>query len=134
MEERLARWRLFSAEFDAHVGNAKGRLPDRPPDRSGSQVHRGNLPLLKDSLAKLGRDAIYWHYPHYSPQGGTPSGAIREGDMKLIEFFEDDHVELYNLKDDLSETTDLATENPELAERLHEKLKAWRTEVDAKLP
>lgn len=92
------------------------------------------LPLLKDSSAKLGRDAIYWHYPHYSPQGGTPSGAIREGDMKLIEFFEDDHVELYNLKDDLSETTDLATEDPELAERLHEKLKAWRIEVDAKLP
>ncbi len=90
--------------------------------------------LLKNPSESLGRDAIYWHYPHYSPQGGTPSGAIREGDMKLIEFFEDGRLELYNLKDDLSEATDLSADNPELSKKLHEKLQAWRDEVDAKMP
>ena len=107
----------------------------------------GGLPLTTQAIettdkpslppfffSSLGRNAIYWHYPHYSPQGGTPSGAIREGHMKLIEFFEDGRLELYNLKDDLSETNDLAADNPELVERLHGKLKAWREEVDAKMP
>jgi hypothetical protein len=54
-------------------------------------------PLLNDPSAKLPREALYWHYPHNSPQGGTPSGAIRMGDWKLIEFFGDDRRELYRL-------------------------------------
>jgi arylsulfatase A-like enzyme len=89
---------------------------------------------LKDPAAKLDRDALYWHFPHYSPQGGTPSGAIRVGNWKLIEFFEDDKLELYDLGEDVGETTDLAGRMPEKVKELHERLLAWREQVDAKLP
>ena len=64
--------------------------------------------------------------PHYSNQGGTPGGAIRQGDFKLIEFYEDGHVELYNLKDDLGEQTDLAAELPDKANELRNQLQDWR--------
>lgn len=91
------------------------------------------IPLLKQS-GGLRRDAIYWHYPHYHPGGATPYSAVREGDWKLIEFFEDNRVELYNLRDDLSEKNDLAAKLPERNGALREKLHAWRKEVGAQLP
>jgi arylsulfatase A len=89
--------------------------------------------LLKGGT-RLKRDAIYWHYPHYHPGGATPYSAVREGDWKLIHFFEDDHVELYNLKDDLGEKTDLAKANPNKVADLRAKLVAWRADVGAQLP
>jgi arylsulfatase A-like enzyme len=92
------------------------------------------LPLLKDPSAELERETLFWHYPHYSPQGGTPASAIRDGDWKLIEFFEDGHLELYNLHQDLGEQHDLLAEHSEKAGQLHAKLKAWRAAVDAKMP
>jgi arylsulfatase A-like enzyme len=92
------------------------------------------LPLLKDPASKLDRDALYWHFPHYAPPGGTPSGAIRVGDFKLIEFFEDGKLELYDLGEDVGETNDLAGRMPEKVKELHERLIAWRKQVDAKLP
>jgi len=88
-------------------------------------------PLLNRS-GTLDREAVYWHYPHY--HNTTPAGAIRAGDFKLIEYFEDNHVELYNLKDDLSETKDLAAAMPEKAEELRKKLAAWRQKVGAQMP
>ncbi len=91
------------------------------------------VPLLRQS-GKLSRSAIYWHYPHYHPGGATPYGAIRQGDWKLIEFYEDDHVELYNLEDDLGEKTNLATKLPDQAKQLREKLHAWREDVGAQMP
>ena len=91
------------------------------------------VPLLRQS-GGLKRDAIYWHYPHYHPGGATPYSAVREGDFKLIEFFEDEHVELYNLREDLSEQTDLAAKLPEKTKALREKLHAWRQTVGAQLP
>ncbi|UCG55757.1 MAG: sulfatase [Phycisphaerales bacterium] len=78
------------------------------------------------------RDAIFWHYPHY--HHSTPAGAIREGDWKLIEFFEDGSLELYNLRDDISEKNNLAGRMPEKASRLQRRLAAWRKSVDAKMP
>jgi len=90
-------------------------------------------PLLKGA-GSLPRKAIYWHYPHYSPQGGTPSGAVREGDFKLIEFFEDSRLELYNLRSDIGEKHDLAAERPDLAARLRKMLHDWRRAVDARMP
>ena len=84
--------------------------------------------------ARLQRDAIYWHYPHYHPGSATPYSAVREGDWKLIHFFEDDHVELYNLKNDVGEQTDLAPSDPKKAASLKAKLTAWRTAVGAQLP
>ena len=90
------------------------------------------LPLLKGE--EMERGAIYWHYPHYGNQGGTPGGIVREGDWKLIEFYEDSHVELYNLVEDIAEQNDLAGTEPARAEALQAKLAAWREEVGAIMP
>lgn len=91
------------------------------------------LPLLKQT-GGLSRDSIYWHYPHYHPGGATPYGAVRKGDYRLVEFYEDNHVELYNLKDDISERNDLSQSQPKLAEELRAQLHAWRKEVGAQMP
>lgn len=80
----------------------------------------------------LKRDALYWHYPHYSNQGGIPSGAVRMGDWKLIERYEDGRVHLYNLKDDIGERTDLAATNKKRARQMRDKLHAFYRDVDAK--
>ena len=91
------------------------------------------LPLLKGSDG-LDRDALFWHYPHYSNQGDTPAAAIRSGDFKLIEFFEDSHLELYNLRDDIAETENLIDREPETAKELHTKLRTWYDDMNAKFP
>ena len=91
------------------------------------------VPLLTQT-GPLRRAAIYWHYPHYHPGGATPYGAIREGDWKLIEVFEDQHVELYNLKDDPGERADLASRLPKKAAQLRAQLVAWRKKVGAQMP
>jgi len=105
-------------------------LPLRPTQHAdGTSL----VPLLKGART-LDRQAIYWHYPHYSPQGGTPSGAVRAGDLKLIEFFEDNHVELYNLRADLGEKHDLADDMPGKAAELRKMLHDWRQAVDARMP
>jgi arylsulfatase A-like enzyme len=91
------------------------------------------LPLLKGTTS-LERDAIFWHYPHYGNQGGTPGSSIRCSDYKLIHFFEDDHIELYNLRTDPGETQDLATAQPALAQELAEMLASWRHTVSAIIP
>lgn len=80
----------------------------------------------------IDRDALYWHYPHYSNQGGFPSGAIRIGDWKLIERYEDGRVHLYNLKDDIGELNDLAKKHPDRVNSMKAKLHTWYQEVDAK--
>ena len=91
------------------------------------------VPLLKQT-GGLKRNAIYWHYPHYHPGGATPYGAVREGDFKLIEFYEDGHVELYNLKDDVGEQNDLSAKLPEKTAQLKQRLSAWRQNVGAQMP
>jgi arylsulfatase A-like enzyme len=91
------------------------------------------VPLLRQTGSAAER-AIYWHYPHYGNQGGSPGSAIRVGDWKLIEFFEDHRLELYNLKNDLGEQHDLAAQQGKKAAELHEKLKAWRVAVGARMP
>jgi arylsulfatase A len=91
------------------------------------------VPLLKQA-GSLKRAAIYWHYPHYHPGGATPYGAVRSRDFKLIEFYEDDRVELYNLKDDIGEKSDLANQMPAKANELRSMLVAWRKAVQAQMP
>jgi arylsulfatase A-like enzyme len=91
------------------------------------------VPLLKGKKEKI-HDATYFHYPHKSNQKGSPSSAIREGDYKLIVFLNDNRLELYNLKDDIGETNNLADELPELRDRLYSKLELWWDEVDARFP
>ncbi len=81
----------------------------------------------------LGRKDLFWHYPHYEG-GWEPSSAIRSGDWKLIDFYEEARVELYNLKNDVGEYHDLAETYPDLTHSLRQKLHAWREEVNANNP
>ena len=83
---------------------------------------------------ELPREAIFWHYPHYGNQGGTPGSSLRAGDFKLIEFFEDGRLELYNLRLDIGEDHNLLAEQPQIAARLHRLLVDWRESVAAKIP
>ena len=92
------------------------------------------VPLLRQT-GSLVRPALFWHYPHYwSGNLVRPAGMVRAGDWKLIEFYEDMRVELYNLKDDLGEARDLAKDKPEKADELRRLLHAWRKDVDAQMP
>ena len=91
------------------------------------------VPLLRGT-GTVTRDAMYWHYPHYHPGGATPYGAIRQGDLRLVEFYEDGKVELYDLKADVGETKDLAAEMPDRARELRKKLAEWRASVGAQMP
>jgi arylsulfatase A-like enzyme len=91
------------------------------------------VPLLKRPEAALERDALYFHYPHYYPTT-SPVSAVRAGDWKLLEYFEDGHLELYNLADDQGETTDLSEREPERSAELHRRLVQWRESVGAQLP
>jgi arylsulfatase A-like enzyme len=91
------------------------------------------IPLLQQA-GSLKRDALYWHYPHYSNQGGKPGGAIRKEHYKLIEFYEDGRLELYNLKDDIGEKTNLVSHMPQKANEMRDMLHAWRKAVDAQMP
>jgi arylsulfatase A-like enzyme len=89
------------------------------------------LPVLKGGDVK--REALYWHYPHYANQGSRPGGAVRSGNYKLIEFYENGRRELYDVKRDLSENRNLAEDKPEVVKELAAKLAAWRKEVGAKM-
>jgi arylsulfatase A-like enzyme len=89
--------------------------------------------FLKGNGGERGKP-LFWHYPHYGNQGGAPYGAIRDGDWKLIEWYEDGSLELYNIAQDVSEKNDLAAKHRERVTALHEKLVAWRKEVGAIMP
>ncbi|HEY2894610.1 MAG TPA: sulfatase/phosphatase domain-containing protein, partial [Pirellulales bacterium] len=91
------------------------------------------LPLLRAS-GTLDRDALYWHYPHYSPQGGRPGSAMRQGDYKLIVFYEDNRRELYDIEHDISENKNLAEDQPERVRQMSDKLSKWLKSVDAAMP
>ena len=91
------------------------------------------LPALK------GRDhdrgAIYWHFPHYSNHGyQSPGGAIRLGNYKLLEYYENGSVQLFDLKEDLGEQNDLSKAKPEITGKLLKMLQDWRRTMDAKMP
>lgn len=120
---------VFGCDFMPTFLSAAGAKDSVPPTHDGLDI----TPLFRGADS-VGRDTLHWHYPHYSDQGGTPAGAIREGDWKLIEFFEDEHLELYNLKLDPGEQYDFASSYSDIAARLHAKLKAWRESLQASMP
>jgi arylsulfatase A-like enzyme len=98
--------------------------------------HRDGLsltPLLKQT-GSIYRSTLYWHFPHYHGSGNVPSGAVRTGDLKLIEWLEDGRYELYNLADDPGEQRDLAQAEPETASALRDALHSWRAELNARMP
>ena len=124
---------------------AGAKLPKKQPVDGRSWV-----PLLSGKQALTDR-AVFWHYPLYLAGGtynqvvpihgteqnywrATPCSVIRKGDWKLIQFFEDDSVQLYNLKSDIGEETDLSTAEPKRARALLAELKAWQKKTKAVIP
>ena len=118
---------VISTDFYPTILDVVG-LPAKP------KQHLDGL-SLKSVLAGGGvpdREALFWHYPHYSNQGGIPGGAIRMGDWKLLERYEDGRLHLYNLKDDLGERHDLAAKHPDRVATMRARLHRWYKQVDAK--
>lgn len=103
-------------------------LPMRP------EQHKDGVSLVPALRGEpsVGRDALYWHYPHYSNQGGFPGGAVRMGPWKLVEDYEDGSVQLFNLEADLEEQNDVAAQHPERVDRMRQRLHDWYDEVDAR--
>lgn len=114
------------------TGSPKGYIASRGFD--GVSL----VPILKDPAALpgqgLNRDALYWHYPHYHPGGATPYAAIRAGEWKLIQYYENGHHELFNLAEDPGETTDLADALPDRVLALTRKLFSWQNGAGAQWP
>jgi len=119
---------VISTDFYPTLLQAAG-LPSRP------QQHLDGVslvPVLQGGV--LPERPLFWHYPHYSNQGGTPHGAMREGEWKLIEWYEDPRVELFNLRNDPGEHNDLAKQFSERAQAMRTRLESWRKQVNAALP
>ena len=86
-----------------------------------------NLFLKKD----IERDFIFWHFPHYHGSMWKPGSALRNNDWKLVELHEENKIELYNLRDDLSETVDVSNKFPEITSRLVSKLNEIKIDLGA---
>ena len=117
---------VMSTDFFPTFVKAAGSKPTGAGPIDGVDL----MPSLKGGT--LERKALYWHYPHYSNQGGFPGGAIRMGKWKMIERYEDGAVHLYDLSEDLSEHTDLSKVHPEQVAKMRKKLHQWYEDVDAK--
>ena len=119
---------VISVDYFPTLLEAAGR-----PVESGHVVDgKSIMPLLRG--VTMPQRAIYWDYPHYGNQGGSPASAVREGRWKLIEWREDDSTELYNLEADPGEEHNLAENRAYVVERLRGMLAKWRRDVGAKAP
>jgi arylsulfatase A-like enzyme len=129
---------------------APGSVSDAPvisTDFYPTMLDMAGLPLMEDqhvdgmslepllrATGSVDRNVLYWHYPHYGNQGGSPGSAVRAGDWKLIQFFDGDRFELYDLANDIGETNDLAGAEPARVEELRAMLRVWHREVGALFP
>jgi arylsulfatase A-like enzyme len=120
---------VSSIDFVPTILEMVGLVDQIPDSIDGVSI----TPLLREN-GELERAALYWHYPHYSNQGGSPGGAIRVGSLKLIESYEDGSVELFDLEADPGETTNLADQLPQQVDSLRNLLLAWRLDLDAQMP
>ena len=118
---------VISTDFYPTILDMAGLPPKKNQHLDGVSL----VPLLKGGTS-ISRDALYWHYPHYANQGGFPGGAIRMGDWKLIERFEDGRVHLYDVQMDIGERQDLAAQYPQRVEQMRAKLHTWYKQVGAK--
>ena len=128
---------------------ARGGVCDSPitsPDFYPTLLEAAGLPAIPEQHVdgesftralrgeSFARGPIFWHYPHYGNQGGTPGSSVRHGEWKLIEFFEDGRLELYNLAADPGEARECSLAHPQITQRLHAELVGWRQRVEAKIP
>ncbi len=111
-------------------------LPARPDQHlDGMSL----VPLLtgntdSQQAKRLTERSLFWHYPHYSNQGGDPSSIIRRGDWKLIWYHEDQSLELYNVQQDIGEQNDVAARFPERVGKMKTELDRWLQETEARMP
>lgn len=117
---------VITPDLFATIVEIAGARPKGPIDG------RSLVGLLRGGRGPTG--PLYWHYPHYSNQGGVPGGAVRDGEWKLIEFYESGRVELFRLTTDPAERQNLAARYPKVVQRLQAKLSAWRRSVAASMP
>ena len=100
------------------------------------------VPLLKDPQTRLESRSLFWHFPAYLQKyrgmqqrfRTTPVSVIRQGDWKLLEFFEDGHQELYNTRLDIGESKELSGSHPEKTQELSQALHRWQKQVKAAIP
>ncbi|MCF7786624.1 MAG: sulfatase [Prosthecobacter sp.] len=118
---------VISPDYFATLADVTGTKPT-------SKIDGVSLRPLLEGKADLPERALFWHYPHYGNQGGAPGAAMRRGDWKLIQWFEQDQPELFNLKDDLSETQNLTAQEPERVKAMLAELQAWQKDVGALIP
>ncbi len=90
------------------------------------------LPLLRGQT--ISERSLFWHYPHYGNQGGEPSSIIRKGEWKLIHYYEDGREELYNLKTDWEENSNVADTHQKLVKQMSDELFSYLNEVGARYP
>ena len=122
------RTAVTTSDFYPTFMDLIGAAERTPEDVEGVSL----LPLLQGE--PIEERAMYWHYPHYGNQGGTPGASVVLGRWKLIEFFEDHRCELYDLETDLSEQNDVAARHPEKVEKLRSMLHAWQDSAGALFP
>ncbi|MHC4170362.1 MAG: sulfatase [Planctomycetota bacterium] len=121
---------VISTDFYPTLLEVAGVAPDADKKLDGESI----VPTLRQT-DRLKRKAIFFHYPNYAwHRSNRLGGAIREGDYKLIKWYDDESVELYNLADDLSEKNDLSEKMPRKASDLKRKLEAWLAESGAAMP
>lgn len=106
-------------------------IPKMPDHVDGVSI----LPIFQNSeLNGFDRGPIFWHYPHFSNQLGRPAGAVRQYDFKLVENYETGKLELYNLKEDVSESIDISGKMKDKTREMHQLLIDWRKQVNAQMP
>lgn len=120
---------VISNDFFPTLLELAGIAPPHDGDADGVSL----VPILTDGHT-LEREALYWHYPHYGNQGGSPGSAIRRGTWKLIEFFEAGRTELYDLEADPGELSDVSVREAALTAELRAQLESWRESVGALYP
>jgi arylsulfatase A-like enzyme len=126
---RVSQVPVQSTDFFPTMVEMAGADPFSNGPLDGSSL----VPVLMDS-GELHRDALFWHFPHYHGSGNRPSGAVRQGRWKLVEWFEDGAVELYDLHADPGERTDLSGSETERVAELLGRLRSWREEMGANMP
>jgi arylsulfatase A len=102
-----------------------------PEDVDGISIQEE---ILDPESGRFAERPLYWHYPHFSNQLGRPAGAVRLGQYKLVELYENGKLELYDLENDISESVDLSEKMPGKVDELFRLLKDWRKSVDANMP